>query len=509
MSLDSGFNKKRQIIPRWHLYSTAKGMGLTKAIGPLSEVKFYSSFSKALLSWKKNKSLIFASDLIGNALAVNNINEPEIVDAANFILKNKREASILLREMAEGYISLSQRRITTLNISLPKDQSYYHSQIHDIKSRVREYPRNPILWMDLAFLYSVLGQSDSAEKAVDVALSLSKTNRYLLRSGSRFFLHVGESEKALRLLRKNAITKTDPWLIAAEIAISDSLNLVSKNIPLAKKMIESGRYSNFHLSELAGAFGTIELKSGSTKKAKKLFSTALRDPTENTLAQATSLQEDLGKIYVDMKLENFPNAFEAETVLSFSNQEYPRSLEASKRWFAYQPFSARPAQAGSYIAGVALGKFDESIEIAKLGLVSSPDDFYLKNNLAFSFASLDKIQEAKDVMGKIEYSMLDSRQINILKATEGLVEMRSGNLELGRKLYEDAIEGFKKQKELKSETIAKFFLAREERRLGSDKAEGLIEEVCANAQMLGLNELLVAAKKTTMEKDKSEQISLS
>ena len=63
--------------------------------------------------------------------------------------------------------------------------------------------------------------------------------------------------------------------MAAEIAISDTENLPSKKVKKARGIIETRSLNGFHISELASALGTIELRDGSKKKGKKLFAIAL------------------------------------------------------------------------------------------------------------------------------------------------------------------------------------------------------------------------------------------
>ena len=114
-------------------------------------------------------------------------------------------------------------------------------------------------------------------------------------------------------------------------------------------MLESGDFHKFHLSELASALGTIELKNGSRKKGRKLLTLALESPTENTLAQVAFLQDSFGGPVAIVSKDLPAQSFEAQARLKFQIEDFQGAIDASKKWFAYQPFSARPALFGSYV----------------------------------------------------------------------------------------------------------------------------------------------------------------
>jgi len=492
MSFLDVFTKDRQVIPRWHTYPLARWLGVTKfhAIGPKKR-SLDEDYGERVRAWQEMGKISHASDLVGNALVLNNFDDQIATEAAEFILRNRPHATEPLIEVTTTFLRLARNEPFPLpDIILPEDTKKFHIAIANIKKRTREYPRNPILWMDLAFYYSTLGQNKAADNAVKVALSLNKENRYLLRSSSRFYIHNKTPDKALSFLRKSSVGQHDPWLLAAEIAISDILSSPSKRHKTAKDLVVSHSIPQYHLSELASVLGTIELKNGSWKRGKKLFAFALEDPTENVVAQAIFLNSLLGDPIIILRPEHLPDSYEAQTRVRFQKGDFQGSLEAAKKWFAYQPFSSRPAVAASYIASVALGRFEEASRIAKMGQAASPDEFMLKNNRAFSLASLGKTEEAKKVLETVFESKLPEPEKNVLAATRGVIEFREGNFEQGRKYYKTAIDSFKRHKDMRAEAVAKFFWAREEKIIKSPEAMGLMEEAEKLSKKLNLSELL-------------------
>ena len=502
MSLFRIFDSPRQVIPRWHTYPMARWLGVTMAAEATpADPTPDENYREKIRSWEKSGKLLHAADLVGNALVLNCFDDEQTNEAAQFILKNEKGISGPLLEVTQSYLRLSKKEPFPLpEVIVPEESKRFFNVIAGLKRRTREYPRNPILWMDLAFYYSAIGQTRAAEHAVAVALSLNSENRYLLRSGARFYMHVDSPDKALHFLRRSSAGNLDPWLVAAEIAISDTIKLPSKKIKRAREIVEDRSLNNFHISELASALGTIEIRDGSRKKGKKLFAMALQDPTENSLAQATHFASELGELGNNISQKQLTHSFEAETSLKFYGEDFKGALEAAKKWFAYQPFSSRPAVTGSYIAAVTLGQFDESIKIAKMGQLSSPDDLMLRNNLAFSLASMNRTDEALEVLAKTDESESSDLEKDTLLATKALIEFRRGNTDNGRKLYERTVNSFKKSRDHRSESIAKFFWSREEALVKSPVATRLREDSLAEAMKLGIIELLAASKIT--EKDK-------
>lgn len=494
MSLAAIFDKARQVIPRWHTFPVARWLGVISA-QTTSAITLEATYQERLNEWKQNGNLSHAADFLGNALVLNQFNDQEAQKAACHILTNRESATKPLIELAETFIRISKNESLQLpEVIFPEEIENFYCAISNLKARTKSYPRNPILWMDLAFFYSAIGQIEESKKAVSVALSLNKENRYLLRSGSRFFMHLGEPDQALHFLRHSKVGHHDPWLIAAEIAIADTIKSPPRRVKIAREMIGNGTVSNFHLSEMASALGTIELHSGARKMGKKLINLALKEPTENTLAQVAFLKEEFGEMVTPPSLSNIAHTFEAATTSKFYTQDFEGALEEAKKWFAYQPFSSRPAIVGSYITSVALGRHGDAIKIASMGLLSSPHDVMLRNNLAFSLASLGKVDEAKKILFKISESEPTDYQRHTLDATKALVMFREGNIVEGRKLYGMAVDRFRKKKDTRLETIARYFWAREEALIKSNISINLKEEALDQAKKFNIFEILSADK---------------
>lgn len=155
-------------------------------------------------------------------------------------------------------------------------------------------------------------------------------------------------------------------------------------------------------------------------------------------------------------------SYEAEAQLLYNESKYQESFEAMKKWLRYQPFSSRPALQGSFIASLALEDFEEAVNIARIGLLSSPHEFMLQNNLAFSLLSQNKIDEAEQIFNRVNASLLSKEEMAVYNATKGALAFRKGFLDEGRTLYKNAIRQFEEEKNIGSKIMAMYFWYREE-----------------------------------------------
>lgn len=335
--------------------------------------------------------------------------------------------------------------------------------INALRMRLKFSPHQPLAWTELARQYLANGNQEGATKAIDCALALAPSSRYVVRSAVRFYSRCDAGlDKALHLLHKTARVQRDPWLLAAEIAASDQAGRSSPYIATARKMLESGASAPRHYSELAAAVGTLEHDSGRHKKAKQLFAQSLLDPTDNSLAQAVFVSNEDKKIVVPSELDLRHQAFEARTRSAYANGNFVAAMEGADKWLRDEPFDIKPALLGSYMS------FEPSLaaaaeEIATRGLRSMPSHASLLNNRAVARAYIGRLSEAFD---DIKQSVKASREEPAYLATLGLIAYRTGFYDFGRECYVAAISWFSSRRDLVSTYRASLYWVREAIRAG-------------------------------------------
>jgi Flp pilus assembly protein TadD len=463
-------NEDRHAVPRLRSFSFATQLGELNSIKPAAENPFTAAMLQDTLDdWNREPSISVAADLVSTAIV---LDQKELArDAARFLIEQKdappgarKMAAICLgegdpTEIAPGVKSVHAEQF---------DVDHLRDQIHRTRIQLRLYPADPVLWTNLACLYLSLGQNRQARRTVRAALSLAPENRFVLRSASRILLHINEGDEGRAVLLRSANLKSDPWVLSAEISIAAAIRAKSDQISLAQKWVEGQKFSPFDISELAVELATIQAIGGNTWAGKKCLRRALEKPCENAMAQAAWLARIPGMPGVS---EQITTSYEANAWITRRTGQLRQSMLQTKHWLNDQPFSGRPAKAGSFIAS-RINRHDEGVKFAEQGLLCNPDDAMLLNNLAFSSARNGDVKKAREALNKTRAADLTPRDNNVLTATTGLVAFREGNVQQGRMLYVQAIKWFREKGEI-SEAVALTYHAMEELRARTPDAQKL------------------------------------
>ena len=350
----------RKIIPRWRNSQVALHTGELYSIPSAVPKKVVAEdlFYEKLQLWRELGKIEYAAEVVSAAISLGT--EIEATEAAEFLIANSFQTTPTVRKIAKNVIKRANGTWSTEEIKAQIeeiDPIDFRKQIHSLKHSVVDYPRNALKWSDLALYYIKLGQLEHSKEAMTVALMLAPENRFILRSAVRMFIHLDDPDQAHKLLVSKSITRQDPWLLAAEIATAG----VAKRFPLlvrpAKEILDSGKFSKFHTTELASALGTLELNSSPTKKAKKFFQASLVEPTENSVAQSIWAKKAFPTLDTDSALNNTPCTFEAQAMEALRELDWGQAIEKSKLWLADELFSSRPAEVGSYAALIGMDDY--------------------------------------------------------------------------------------------------------------------------------------------------------
>lgn len=436
--------KDRQVIPRWRtLRETLKRRELDSVVPQRVRSKGASDFlAQKLMDWKRHQTIGHAADLVGAGVALGR--EEEVTGAARFLLRNDVHSSSWARELAVHVLDGRDNGEIVASTPVEMEEAYLHGQVRSFRQRLHNEPRDPILWVELSRVYATLGLEEQAGCCMSVAHQLATNNRFILRSACRLFVHLGDPERAHEILVRSDRTPYDPWLLAAEIAVGSIVGKRSKLIRPARRMLSGGNFARSHVSELASALATLELGSGSLRKAKRLFKLSLEEPTENSIAQAAWMSWRERDIYFeDRSLTRF-KAFEAQSWISLQKGDWDQAIGQCKLWQFDQPFSSWPSIFGSFIAAIVLENYETSEWFAKTGLRANPADFLLLNNLAFARINLGDLEGAEEALTRAFRSQMSERESVVIQATKGLLAFQTGKTEVGRHLCSDALASARK-----------------------------------------------------------------
>ena len=483
------FRKKRDVVPRWRpiarvLAAGELSMPNKTAIAPALNLP--NELKERLEAWRRNNDVITAAELVETAVVEGMESEAE--RAARTLIAEGSPATPLVQKQASMLLG-------RLGVQLPEVPRGVN--ISNLRQHVYRFPDDAFSWADLALGFVTIGKKDSAQRAMAVAIQLAPFDRHILRSAARMYLHLGDPEHAHDLLKNNAATKLDPWLVAGEIALSSAAHRKPSLLKVGNTMLENGDFQPLHVSELASAVGTVHLRDGN-RKARKLFGQSLLHPTGNSLAQAEWANPHLGgEIVSPRQIEHVPDSGEARAFHAYWEGDFDRMLTACEHWMAEEPFSSRPYVVGS-MAAIVNDNMQLGWKFAKNGLGVAPDSTVLQNHLAYVLIANNEYLEAGQILRQTMLKHPDDYSAGFLLATTGMLALRLGDIETGISRYQSAMSLFNRHGNQASEASAAAFLALEVARAGSEKSDVFIKQ----AEELTKNLRYVPEAKVVLERAK-------
>jgi tetratricopeptide (TPR) repeat protein len=455
--------KPRNVVPKWR--SSAATVSTNEASFGVYErkVDYGRDIRLARLEFERTPAIPTAAELMFLA-ADTGENEVSCM-AANFILE--RQTSIFSKSLvAFAKKEVAKHLGETIVVDHPSDSvvaSDLRKQSNAFLQKARELLsldyRNPVLLVDMALELTSAGHHKSALRYVRAAVAMAPSSRFVVRAAARYYLHVGEHELAHLTLRRSPNVKSDPWILASELAVA---TLRKKPSLLTRQTLRSlleSKQIGPERAELASAVATMELNSGSNKNAKQLFTKSLIHPNDNSLAQAEWAAQRL-KLVVDERALGIPLSYEANANHAFRAMQIHKAIEYAGRWAKDEPFASRPFDALSYFYSLeddyvnALSASERAIRI------EDEEKLSLQLNRLFSKIQLGEIEGcAEELMRLAKHKSAKSHAVHLI-ADFGALAYATRDFDNGRKYYEQAIELARKLHDSQSEAQALAFFAR-------------------------------------------------
>ena len=459
------------MVPRWRTFHVSCSMGLLDGADSLSQRKPLQpapgEIEQLRDAWRRRRSLEHAADLVDAAIV---LAKPGLaMDAAEFLLQEGgiSEASLMLAR----HVASKESDGPLLDTVPEFSREVRYTKIAQFRRTLQRWPNNPLVWVDLAREYSNLGQIRPAARALRIGLGLAPDDRHVLRSASRFYLHIRDPERAHYVVSRSLATRKDPWLLAAEIVAAGVSEKGSGLVKVGNRMLASGRFHPRHVSELAGALGTLEHQSGKRRKVRRYFKQALVDPTENTVAQAGWIARHMPDFEVPPESLRVPRAFEAQSWQSAVQEDYERAVALSWEWLKDEPYSTRSALFGSWIASMAIADYDEAERLVVAARLANPEDPRLLAQLFYCQASRGEVGAAESILPRLETAIENDESDRgreewevMLHADRGLLAFRQGHVAEGRRLYGEAMRVAKSTNLREAHALALLNYVREEAR---------------------------------------------
>lgn len=358
---------RRKVLPNWRYYNNTVNLGELTSFENvnLSDADLYP-IDDYISDWIDSKSVYRASDLISAAITNSQKNNSHVIEAAKFLLSKQDRINLVQKQTAEYILANNNKvecdkdvlRLKNVAIEKLKTASETHKKIHALRIYAHAYPFNPIVYVDMARAYVTVGLKDKAEKLMRMALYLDPKNRFVARAAARFYIHIGDNERAAEIVRKTGFSRFDPWLMASDISIAMMRGKRSGNIKKGQQMIFSSSYTPFSISELASALGTVEMEYGTRKKSRDLFNQSLVDPNDNSLAQAEwAMISARIPITIQSGL-NVKCSHESKVYKALELNDARESIHHAIDWICDMSFSLKPVFIGYEISTSLLRDYD-------------------------------------------------------------------------------------------------------------------------------------------------------
>src|SRR5262249_6318180 len=137
----------------------------------------------------------------------------QVIEAATLILRHE--------DVLPGTRQLAERLSGKGSAPEPPRPRAY-VDLAQRKRLIRLNPRDSLLLTETALIYTGIGELEAAARLIRTATALSPSNRYVLRSAARFWMHARDPGQALHLLNRTPALRYDPWLLSAKVAIESA-----------------------------------------------------------------------------------------------------------------------------------------------------------------------------------------------------------------------------------------------------------------------------------------------
>ncbi len=445
---NSGIATNRSVLPRWRpLQLTPQYEFISSKIYRSNEQCLIENAPKLLAQqseWASSPYL--AVEEVEQGLLKGRSTNSKI--AAKFLLTDISGVTDEIRHMAKRHLN---EKSMTNTIDDYLDIKEIFSCIRSLKERLKNHPRDGLSSLELARLYTNLNQNKNASKQIEIATKLYPENRYVLRSATRFYEHIGEPDRALSLLKSSDALKYDPWVQSAEVSICDIL----KKTPIwgtrSLKHLLQAPQAHLYNSELLAGLGSLEYASGSIKRARKLLDKALENPTENSLAQVRWGQTTgYLRHKANSQIGLLMHPYEADTYAAYVNKDAPQIVASAMKWLLDEPYSITPAHIGSSTALSILNDPKMALKFIDLGLRANAGDTALSNNKIVTLARQGKSKEARELIPLVEKYKSDKLKLPFFHAAHGVVNFSEGNIVKGRENYLMAVRTAMAQDDFKN-----------------------------------------------------------
>ncbi|RYZ80176.1 MAG: hypothetical protein EOP04_26375, partial [Proteobacteria bacterium] len=257
-------NEERNVIPRWRPLRAIEKADLASAIpaSPEAYERNLGRLSDEVQLWREETGVHAGADLFDAFILTGN--RQDLRHAISLLRADRFNIPVRLRDAILSVFRKEQSPLIWRKKIADNESSekFVRDSIRVYKRQISEYPRDGLLHVELARLYTILGEYSKAEHHIYISLNLFPNNRYILRSMMQFYDIVDDLHQGLGRVRRSDILKFDPWIQSAEVAASTSLG--KSSVVASHKLIKLNSEGHVprNASELAMGIATLDRLHG-------------------------------------------------------------------------------------------------------------------------------------------------------------------------------------------------------------------------------------------------------
>lgn len=441
MSIDP--REERNVIPAWHPLVALERRDLQSRgrFGHDAPINTSHDFATHLKIWRGESNLSAASDIFDTFLLTGDY--ALLREASRIFQANEKSLPVRLRNSLTAAFQPERDplQVRKLIAFRELDDEYLRKSIRVLKRRLGEFPRDALSYLEIARVYTVLGEFDAADRSLGLARALAPDDRNILRATLRFYDTVAELEEGLRIVRKSERLSFDPWIQSAEIATSTLLGKVSRVADRRLIQFGSDGFVLRERTELAMAMATLERQDGKPeRKIFQLVAQALPHSTENGFAQAVWLSDNSSRDFSHRFPDAEPSseAFEARVQIAIEQRELDLAVGLAELWLEDQQFNLRAILQYLDLSSIHNRPTPMALRLAKRFMQVYADNWHVLNACVLVLVEGHDFENAKLALNRLERAAPEGVHRAFVEAAHGFLAFAQGDFAEGRQRYERA-----------------------------------------------------------------------
>jgi tetratricopeptide (TPR) repeat protein len=320
----------------------------------------------------------------------------------------------------------------------------FQEAISDFRSAARINLRDASVYNNLGVAYALTKNTKRAINALKTGLTVEPWNEGATKNLARLYQSIGKIQPSVLLLTEYLQRVGEDLearnLLARAYFLSEEFDLSSRQLTLALRVAEKTGGTT-QIAEVLNNIGTVSKARGRIKDAMEYLERAISVDPEAILPKHNLVgllfdqdNLELGKSILERCIERSPENPVSLTLMGTYyalKEQYQESLAVLEQAIAVDQKTTLPYAVLGLVLGDLLGQFAKVVERLEPVVKRHPEDVWLLNNLAYGYLMLDNTRAAREILDRV----VQKDQNLFLTATRGLLMLKEGNVQEGRRLY--------------------------------------------------------------------------